>query len=69
MPAKKHHLTMLQGGKDADDLIATMLHALKLANSCCSETTYHLLRMALLNEGKRLAKAMGHEPTTGGDSG
>lgn len=52
------HLKLIQGGKDADDLIVTMLHALQLAASCQSETTYNLLRMALLNEGIEIAKAM-----------
>ncbi len=52
------HLKLIQGGKDADDLIVTMLHALKLADSCRSETTYNLLRMALLNEGIEIAKGL-----------
>ena len=52
------HLTVIQGSKDADDLIVTMLHALKLADACRSETTYNLLRMALLNEGIEIAKTM-----------
>lgn len=51
-------LKVIQGGKDADDLIVTMLHALQLAASCRSETTYNLLRMALLNEGIEIAKSM-----------
>lgn len=55
---KECHLKVIQGGRDADDLIATMLHALKLANSSRSETTYNLLRMALLNEGLQIAKGM-----------
>lgn len=52
------HLKVIQGGKDADDLIVTMLHALKLADSCRSQTTYNLLRMALLNEGIEIAKGL-----------
>lgn len=58
MAMRECHLTVIEGGKDADDLIVTMLHALKLANSCRSETTYNLLRMALLNEGIEIAKKM-----------
>lgn len=57
-PMNECHLKLIQGGKDADDLIVTMLHALKLADSCRSQTTYNLLRMALLNEGIEIAKAM-----------
>ncbi|WP_398478617.1 hypothetical protein [Tardiphaga sp.] len=52
------HLKVIQGGKDADDLVVTMLHALKLAHACRSDTTYNLLRMALLNEGIEIAKGM-----------
>jgi hypothetical protein len=55
---KDCRLKVIQGGKDADDLVVTMLHALKLADSCRSKTTYNLLRMALLNEGIEIAKAM-----------
>lgn len=58
MSTKECHLKVIQGGKDADDLIVTMLHALELANACRSETTYNLLRMALLNEGIEIAKGM-----------
>jgi hypothetical protein len=58
MALSECHLKLIEGGKDADDLIVTMLHALKLANSCRSETTYNLLRMALLNEGIEIAKKM-----------
>jgi hypothetical protein len=58
MPTSQYHLTVIQGGKDADDLIATMLQALKLADACGSDTTYDLLRMALLNEGVQLARKM-----------
>jgi hypothetical protein len=55
---KQCHLKVIQGGKDGDELIVTMLHALKLANACRSETTYNLLRMALLNEGIEIAKGI-----------
>lgn len=58
MATTECHLKLIKGGKDADDLIVTMLHALKLADSCRSETTYNLLRMALLNEGIEIAKKM-----------
>lgn len=59
-----HHLHVIQGGKDTDDLIATMLQALKLANASGSQTTQELLRMALLNEGVQLATTMA-APSTG----
>lgn len=55
---KECHLKVIQGGKDADDLIVTMLHALQLASASRSETTFNLLRMALLNEGIEIAKGM-----------
>jgi hypothetical protein len=55
---KECHLKVIQGGKDADDLILTMLHALQLANTSRSRTTFNLLRMALLNEGIEIAKGM-----------
>ncbi len=55
---KECHLKLIQGGKDADDLILTMLHALQLANTSRSKTTFNLLRMALLNEGIEIAKGM-----------
>jgi hypothetical protein len=58
MPFSQNHLTLIQGGKDADDLIVTMLQALKLADACGSQTTYDLLRMALLNEGVQLANTL-----------
>ncbi|QUS40237.1 hypothetical protein RPMA_16390 [Tardiphaga alba] len=58
MPMTEHHLKVIQGGRDTDDLIVTMLHALKLAEACRSETTYNLLRMALLHEGIQIAKGM-----------
>jgi hypothetical protein len=58
MPTSQNHLKIIQGGKDADDLIVTMLQALKLADSCGSQTTFDLLRMALLNEGVQLAKVL-----------
>lgn len=58
MPMTESYLKVIQGGKDADDLIATMLQALKLADSCGSKTTFDLLRMALLNEGVQLAKTL-----------
>jgi hypothetical protein len=63
MPLPQNHLTLIQGGKNADDLIAAMLQALKLADACGSQTTYDLLRMALLNEGVQLAEQMSECPT------
>jgi hypothetical protein len=58
MPMSQNHLKIIQGGKDADDLILTMLQALKLADTCGSQITFDLLRMALLNEGVQLAKTL-----------
>jgi hypothetical protein len=58
MPMPQNHLQVIEGGKDADDLIVTMLQALRLASASGSEMTYNLLRMALLNEGVQLAKTL-----------
>lgn len=43
-----------EGGQD-DDLVATIIRAIDLARSGESSTTVYLLKMALLNEGIRLA--------------
>lgn len=48
------HLRAIEGGRD-DDLITTIIRAVGIAKSCRSSTTVHLLKMALLNEGIRLA--------------
>jgi len=41
--------------KDNDDLVTAILRAIDRAESCRSGTTVELLKMALLNEGIRLA--------------
>jgi hypothetical protein len=48
------HLEILDGVKD-DDLVTTILRAIDQAKSCRSGATVKLLKMALLNEGIRLA--------------
>jgi hypothetical protein len=48
------HLRAIEGGRDGD-LITTIIRAVGMAKSCRSSTTVHLLKMALLNEGIRLA--------------
>lgn len=58
MSLSQNHLRIIQGGKDTDELIITLLQALRLANASGSDTTYDLLRMALLNEGVRLATTL-----------
>jgi hypothetical protein len=45
----------LDGEKDDDDLVTAILRAIDSAKSCRSGTTVQLLKMALLNEGIRLA--------------
>jgi hypothetical protein len=49
------HLKIPDGTKEDDDLVATILCAIDKAQSCRSGTTVKLLKMALLNEGIRLA--------------
>lgn len=46
---------LLGGTKEDDDLVTAILRAIDLAESCRSRTTVKLLKMALLNEGIRLA--------------
>jgi hypothetical protein len=49
------HLKILGGNKEDDDLVTAILRAVDKAESCRSATTVALLKMALLNEGIRLA--------------
>jgi hypothetical protein len=48
------HLNLIDGGRE-DDLVTTLLRAIDMARSSQSTTTVYLLKMALLNEGIRLA--------------
>lgn len=47
-------LKVVEGGKE-EDLVTILLRAIDLAGSFRSHTTLYLLKMALLNEGIRLA--------------
>ena len=49
------HVKIRDGEKDNDDLVTAILRAIDSAESCRSGTTVELLKMALLNEGIRLA--------------
>ena len=49
-----HPLTVIEGDR-GDDLVTTLLRAIDMARSSRSSTTVYLLKMALLNEGIRLA--------------
>jgi hypothetical protein len=51
----------LDGTKEDDDLVTAILRAIDLAESCRSRTTVKLLKMALLNEGVRLAANLPQE--------
>jgi hypothetical protein len=54
--------SLLRGGpKEDDDLVTAILRAIDLAESCRSGTTVKLLKMALLNEGVRLAANLPQE--------
>lgn len=48
------HLKVVEGER-GDDLVTTLLRAIDMARSSRSPTTVYLLKMALLNEGIRLA--------------
>jgi hypothetical protein len=48
------HLKVIEGER-GDDLVTTLLRAIDMARSSRSTTTVYLLKMALLNEGIRLA--------------
>jgi hypothetical protein len=52
---------LLGGTKEDDDLVTAILRAIDLAESCRSGTTVKLLKMALLNEGVRLAANLPQE--------
>jgi hypothetical protein len=54
-------LKILDGEKDDDDLVAAILRAIDCAESCRSGATVKLLKMALLNEGVRLAANLPQE--------
>ena len=67
------HVEIRDGEKDDDDLVTAILRAIDSAESCRSGTTVKLLKMALLNEGIRLAanlprqhagSATGQEPSS-----
>ena len=49
------HLKIRDAEKDDNDLVAAILRAIDSAESCRSGTTVKLLKMALMNEGIRLA--------------
>ena len=49
------HLRVIDGRATEDNLVTTILRAIELAEACGSVTTVEVLRMALLNEGIRLA--------------
>jgi hypothetical protein len=51
---------VIEGAKK-EDLLATLIRAIELARSSRSETTVHLLKMALLNEGIQLASDLSRE--------
>lgn len=48
-------------GRQEDELVTTIIHAIDLAKSCRSSTTVYLLKMALLNEGVRVADSLREE--------
>jgi hypothetical protein len=58
------HLEILEGTKDDDDLVTTILRAIDQAESCGSGATVKLLKMALLNEGVRLAAILPQDEAT-----
>lgn len=57
------YLKVIEGGRE-DDLIATIIRAIDMAKSCRSRTTVDLLKMALLNEGIRLADDLSRQQTS-----
>jgi hypothetical protein len=57
------HLEIRDGEKNDDDLVTAILRAIDSAESCRSGTTVKLLKMALLNEGVRLAANLPQEPS------
>jgi hypothetical protein len=58
------NLKAIEGGRD-DDLVTTIIRAIDLATSDRSDTTVYLLRMALLNEGIRLADDLSKQAFSG----
>lgn len=48
-------------GARKEDLLATLIRAIELARISRSDTTVHLLKMALLNEGMQLASDLSRE--------
>ena len=54
-------LEIRDGEKNDDDLVTAILRAIDSAESCRSGTTVKLLKMALLNEGVRLAANLPQE--------
>jgi hypothetical protein len=54
------HLKVIEGGR-GDDLVTTIIRAIDMAKSSRSSTTVDLLKMALLNEGIRLAADLAPE--------
>lgn len=53
-------LKVIEGDR-GDDLVTTLLRAIDMARSSQSSTTVYLLKMALLNEGIRLAADLAPE--------
>jgi hypothetical protein len=58
------HVEIRDGEKDDDDLVTAILRAIDSAGSCRSGTTVKLLKMALLNEGIRLAANLPRQEAT-----
>jgi hypothetical protein len=56
-------LKVVEGGREEEDLVTTLLHAIDLARSSRSGMTVYLLRMALLNEGLQLAAELSERET------
>ncbi|MDB5502572.1 MAG: hypothetical protein JWR89_2474 [Tardiphaga sp.] len=63
------HLRVIEGRATEDSLVTTILHAIKVAEACRSDTTVELLKMALLNEGIRLAAYLSNDPVDARGSG
>ncbi len=56
------HLRVIEGRATEDNLVTTILRAIELAEACGSATTVEVLKMALLNEGIRLAAYLSDDP-------
>jgi hypothetical protein len=61
------HLRVIEGRAHEDNLVTTILHAIKVAEACRSDTTVEILKMALLNEGIRLAAYLNQDNAAAGD--